>query len=191
MNTFETITAARKYAEGNDKITHIAQIEPGMPGINPYICMTCDIATIKRTLAKKPMVEIKRVIGTAADLAAERRADREAKIRANVPGLTKLKTTIDAWNYYQDSFGQMMEDEMNDGINPPQRPKTEVATIAAQYPVASAYIKADNWEMASHYAKSAAGRKAKKRIGDGEDYKKVITDMEKEWSDHTKTHMWD
>ena len=191
MNTFKTIEEAREHARGIENIVCIAEIEPGQPDINPYVCLKCSIDSIRQMLANKPMPEIKGVIREAANLADERAAAKNAKIKANIPGLDELQACVNDWDNYHEGFNQMMEDEDNDGVNPPKRPAKEVAGVAAQYPIASAYVKADNWSLASHYAKSGAGDRAKEKIINGEDYKSVIADMEKEWSDHTKAHMWD
>jgi hypothetical protein len=55
-------------------------------------------------------------------------------------------------------------------------------TLVARYPAAAAYLKAENWEAASNYAKSAAGRRARLRILAGEDYAEVMQDMKTEWT---------
>lgn len=54
--------------------------------------------------------------------------------------------------------------------------------MVGRYPMAAAYRKAQSWERASNYAKSAAGRRACQRILAGEDYAVVISEMEAEWS---------
>ena len=55
-------------------------------------------------------------------------------------------------------------------------------SVVVLYPVAAAYRKATSWERASNYRKSAAGRRAAKRILDGEDHTLVLSEMETEWS---------
>ena len=61
--------------------------------------------------------------------------------------------------------------------------RIEAAYIEAKklYPIAAAWIRADAFEAASNYAKSAAGQRAKKRIDAGEDYNGVLADMDAEW----------
>ena len=65
------------------------------------------------------------------------------------------------------------------------------AEMAAMYPIAAAYHKAESWSLAANYAKANAGRKAMNRIKAGEDHEKVIADMENEWSVHCEKHIWD
>lgn len=117
-----------------------------------------------------------------------RRKAREDKINA-IEGLTELKAAIDAEIAYGRAFDRMMEDEYNDGVNPPSKPKVSSADLRKQYPRAAAYIKAENWEYANHYAKSSAGRRAKERIINGDDYSTVLADMEAEWSAHCEEHI--
>lgn len=146
---------------------------------------------------KKHMDEIKAkkaeiMAHFAAEKAAERAAyeARQAKINA-IEGLTELTDAIEAEIAYGNAFNRMMEDEYNDGVNPPSRPKVSSVELRKQYPRAAAYIKAENWEYASHYAKCGAGRRAKERIINGEDYVTVLADMDAEWSAHCAEHMWD
>lgn len=112
------------------------------------------------------------------------RAGVKAELLRNVPGLEILKAAINAEIQYHEDFEAMMDDEFNDGVNPPSKPQTNSAEIAKQYPIAAAYLKARAWECAAHFSKSAAGRKAKNAIAEGNDYNAAIALMEKEWSDY-------
>jgi hypothetical protein len=122
---------------------------------------------------------------------AQREAEAKAKLIANVPGLDILRDALTRQEMYQVAFNRMMEDEGNDGARPPKKPTDDIATLKAQYPAAAAYLKAESWEYAGHYAKSAAGRKAKQAIADGADYTAVLAQMEAEWSAHCAEHAWD
>ena len=114
---------------------------------------------------------------------------REAKIAA-IEGLTELQNAINAELSYSKAFNRMMEDEYNDGVNPPSKPKNSSTELKQKYPRAAAYIKAENWKYANHYAKSAAGSKAVERIINGENWNIVITEMEQEFSDYCKENIW-
>lgn len=122
---------------------------------------------------------------------AKAREDAKAKLMANVPGLQILRDAISRQEAYREAFNRMMEDESNDGANPPKKPTDDIVALKAQYPAAAAYLKAESYEYASHYAKSAAGRKAKQAIADGADYTAVLAQMEAEWSAHCAEHVWD
>jgi len=124
---------------------------------------------------------------------AEEKARQEAAARlaANVPGLEILRDALARREMYGEAFARMMDDEMNDGANPPQKPVDDIAALKAQYPAAAAYLKAEAYEYASHYAKSAAGRKAKQAIADGANYGEALAQMEAEWQAHCEEHIWD
>lgn len=187
METYKTIKAAREHAKIKNIATHILEIEEAGKEETVYLCTTCSAETLRKC---KPMAEIKKIIGNAVDLSSEKREEKEAKKKLNIIGLAELEKIIVDWDWYQECLNQMMENEMNDGVNPPRRPKTEVAEIAKKYPVAAAYIKADNWSMASHYVKSIAGNKAKKTIRNGGDYKTAIIEMEETWAAHCDKNKW-
>ena len=123
--------------------------------------------------------------------AAEHRENKKQKLLVAVPGLEELRAAKNADAEYLDAFDHMMDDEYNDGVNPPRKPSVDSAAVARKYPVAAAYLKAESWEYASHHAKVAAGKTAKQRIVAGEDYKIVIDEMESEFGDYCIAHIWD
>lgn len=127
-----------------------------------------------------------------AEKAAEeaRVQERRAKIEA-IEGLKDLERCKEAWDSYHRAFDRMMSDQDNDGAHPPKRPAQTVEELVAKYPRASAYLTAQSWSGASHYAKSAAGRKALERIINGEDHEQVIAEMKAEWSAYCDEHAWD
>ena len=117
------------------------------------------------------------------------KAKREAYlIEIGVPILQAARDAED--KYYRD-FDRMMEDENNDGVNPPTKPTADLDALYKQYPVAAAYLRAKAYEYSSHYAQSAAGKTAAKKIADGGDYKAALAEMEQVWSAHVEAHVWD
>jgi len=191
MNSFKTIESAREHAKDNPKAVYIVEIEPGLENINPYICVSVDGDALRTALAQKPMPEINRVIRTVVDLRLEKMAADEAKLLCNAPGLKELEAAYNDIERYHREFDAMMENESNDGINPPKPITANPQELAKKYPIAAAYLKAERWELASHYAKSSAGKRAKEKIANGEDYNAALAEMEQEWSEHTRAHAWD
>ena len=64
----------------------------------------------------------------------------------------------------------------------PQAPNTDkIDSLKAQFPRAAAWHKADAYAQACNYAKAAAGRNARTRIENGEDYQTVIAEMDSDW----------
>lgn len=118
------------------------------------------------------------------------RIDRQAKIDA-IEGLKEIKNAIDAAQRYTRAFERMMADENNDGANPPSKPKTDVAALMTQYPVAAAYLQAESYANSSHFVQAAAGRKALERIINGEAHAEVLATMQAEWNAHLDKAMWD
>lgn len=135
--------------------------------------------------AGAPFVE-----GVIAELAAEE-AERQADLQRNVPGL-ELRTVHNDEARYRRQFEQMTADESNDGARPPEIITIRASELSKRYPIAAAYLKADDWDAASYYAKSSAGRKVKARIAAGEDYQTVlITEMQAAWWAHVRAHAFD
>jgi hypothetical protein len=86
--------------------------------------------------------------------------NRRAAVEAAIPGLAALEAAIAAEDGYLDSFNRMMDDEQNDGVNPPRRPAQSSDDLRKQYPRAALYLKAQSYSFASNDRKSTAGEKA-------------------------------
>jgi hypothetical protein len=188
MNSYRTIEEARTAAAihpKKDSIKGIAEIVPGIDGVEKYILLNCTVDYFRVALRDRPMKEIKSVVGMTVDFEAEAEA---AKI-ANIPGLAELHKAINDMERYLAERERRMNSESMSSILP-VRP-VDVAEIAAKYPVAAAYIQAEDWMCSSNDSKSAAGRRAMKRIEAGENHETVIADMEAEWSKAAMSHIWD
>lgn len=122
--------------------------------------------------------------------AEEAAAQRQAKIKA-IEGLDELYAAMNAAADYYEAFKRMMEDQDNDGAFPPKKPDVTPAEVSAKYPRAAAYVKAEKWSCAAHYAKAAAGRKAQEAIINGADHEAAIEAMEAEWTAYCNAHIWD
>ena len=117
--------------------------------------------------------------------------EKKKKLDLNVPGLEILRKAINNAGRYHDAFNEMMDDEFNDGVNPPAKPTSDINALKLQYQRAAAYITAESWENASNYMKSAVGKKAKESILEGADIEETIKCMETEWSQYCEEHMFD
>lgn len=134
---------------------------------------------------KQEIIDFIKAEEAATKKAAE---ERKAKIDA-IQGLKELQAAIYERQKYSYEFSRFIE---HDGIGkPPVKPTADIEALKAAYPRAAAYIKADNFTDAAHYAKSSAGRKAKERIINGDDPDIVIADMENEWKSYCDEHIWD
>lgn len=94
---------------------------------------------------------------------------------ANIPGLELLRKLQQEREkhlyklYKHKQAGGIGEESAN--------PLAEYKNAAEMYPVADAYLKAEAFEASHNPVKSAAGKKAKERILNGEDYQTVLNDM--------------
>lgn len=131
------------------------------------------------TKARKPEIMAYLLAKEAAQ--AQEKAEHQAKIDA-IEGLEEIRAAEIALEKYHAAFERMMEDESNDGVNPPAKPRVDIAALIAKYPRAAAYRKAESWTYSGHYAKSAAGQRAMERIENGEDHVTVLAEMADEWS---------
>ena len=112
--------------------------------------------------------EFKRALFWARIEQAGVRAQEEtAAEEAAIPGLRELRAAYDAEEKYRSDCATALEDEMRDGVNIPVAPRTDIDALAAQYPRANLYLKAEGYADASHYAKASAGRKAMTLLREG------------------------
>ena len=125
----------------------------------------------------------------AAETAAKKEM-REAKIAA-IDGLDEIKNAIYDMQAYHKAFNRMMDDEYNDGVNPPQKPQADIKFLEARYPRAAAYIQAENMSYAANDVKASAGKRAMECIINGGDYTAALADANKEWSDYCDKHLFD
>ena len=142
-----------------------------------------DLAFVK---AHKP--EIIAFINAEKEAEQKAFAERQAKIKA-IEGLEEIRAALADVEAWHSEFEASFSDVGGLGVRP--KPQYDFEAMYAQYPRAAAFLKAESFESASNYAKSSAGRKAKERIINGEDYSKAIEDMEAEWGKHCDAHIWD
>lgn len=136
-----------------------------------------------RSLKRDIIAEIKRQRAerkAAAD--AEYKVWKEktsARISA-IEGLKELRKARAAEMARHEEFSRRSEDESLSCFLQ-ERPRVNSAELAKKYPRAAAYVEAEAFSKASHYAKIAAGKAAMERILDGEDHEKVLAEM-REWN---------
>lgn len=115
-------------------------------------------------------------------------AERRRDFRAAIPGIKELEAAKEEQAIYREAFARAVDS--GDGIYP-AKPESDPVELSAQYPMATAVLRAESYSRAANYRKASAGRKAVERILDGEDWEKAISDMETEWHEAVSEHMWD
>lgn len=124
----------------------------------------------------------------AARAEADRiRAEREAR-RDAIPGVKLIEKAREEWDKWHDDTVRAIDN--GDGIRPAE-PNVNIEELKEQYPQAAALLKAESYSRSTNYAKASAGSKARERIIDGEEYTQVIAEMEQEWTNYCRKHMWD
>ena len=120
----------------------------------------------------------------------EKRAanERQHKIDS-IEGLSEIKACMDAWAKWHADFDRMVDTGRS--YMTVKKPSTEVAELRKKYPVADAYLIADKESRRQNYELATIGKNALERIINGEDYKKVLAEMEKERAAFTESHIWD
>ena len=118
------------------------------------------------------------------DRAAE---ERRAKIAA-IEGLKEIEDAENAWYAYHRAYSKAFDSEC---VRLPKRPEVSVKELKEKYPRAAAYLYVQQFSNAANYQKSGIGSKHLERIINGEDYTKVIEDMEAEWTAAANEHLWD
>lgn len=114
--------------------------------------------------------------------------ERQAKIDA-IEGLKELKAArVDLASWHKE-FEKSFDDVGGLGVR--SKPNYDLKAMSEKYPRAAAYIKADAWACAANFEKASAGRKAKERIINGEEPALVLREMEKEWDEACRSHIWD
>lgn len=102
------------------------------------------------------------------------------------PGMEKLLEAREGETTYQENFSKMMEDENNDGVNPPQYPKITYADAKKLYPAAHAYIIILSYSDAdpsskAGFEKRCCGGKAIAKLTDKCDVVKIKNEMVEEY----------
>lgn len=120
----------------------------------------------------------------------EKRAanERQHKIDS-IEGLSEIKACMDAWAKWHADFDRMVDTGRS--YMTVKKPSTEVAELRKKYPVADAYLIADKESRRQNYELATIGKNALERIINGDDYKKVLAEMEKERAAFTESHIWD
>ena len=126
--------------------------------------------------------------GRTVILYSEHAANQAAALEAACPGVAALSKAREAEDAAYEAMRRAIE--RGDGRMPAPYTGPKSADLAAQYPRAAAYLNAEGYESASHFAKSAAGKKAKTRLLAGEDHQIVVSEMDAEWLAAAEQSVW-
>lgn len=119
----------------------------------------------------------------------QRAAEERQKKIDSIEGLRTLQSALNDMEKWHDEFHKSFEDVGGLGVRP--KPQYDIEELKRQYPGAAAYLLAESWMYSDHDVKSDAGRKAKEKIINGEDYNAAIQTMKEEWQQYVQEHMMD
>lgn len=107
---------------------------------------------------------------------------------SDIEGLTHLRAALHERERYHYQFERMMEDEDNDGVNPPRPVTTDLDSLKVKFPRAWAYIRAEDMSLAANDSKASEGKRAVQEIlaGAGPE---ALSAAEKRWSDYATEHV--
>lgn len=146
---------------------------------------------------KLPAAELEEIKSRKPEIVEElrrRKAEHDAaleaykrKLDALYPGIEAIEAARGAVRDWHRRFNDSFEkgNYGGEGVGAPP-PKDAVKLACEQYPREAAYLRAYDWSTAAHYIKAAAGKRAKERILNGEDYDAALADMEAEWDAYCK-----
>lgn len=137
--------------------------------------------------SKKP--EILQYLHGVKEQKARAERDRQAKIDA-IHGLAELRAAIEDLNSWHREYSENIHSGAS-GVGLRAKPQYDLDAMREKYPRAAAYLKACEMASAANCAKAAAGKKARERIINGEDYAQALADAEKEWDAYVTEHAWD
>lgn len=139
-----------------------------------------------------PAAELEQITSRKPEIVEElrrRKAEHDAalaeykrKLDALSPGIEAIEAAQAAVRDWHRRFNDSFEhgNYGGEGVGAPP-PKDAVKLACEQYPREAAYLRAHEWSGAAHFVKAAAGKRAKDRILNGEDYAAALADMEAEW----------
>lgn len=109
------------------------------------------------------------------------KAQKEAFAR-NVPGLQELRSAID----YDEKQVYLFRKSVEKGTGIMRGAPTSNTASAARkkYPIAAAYLTAEAYSNARHYAKSSFGKEAMNEIKKGKNAAAAIKKMKKKWGEY-------
>ncbi len=129
-------------------------------------------------------LEGKPELQAAAAEIQQAKVDKAAKKKAALPNLSeieKISGALENAHYAYQSKSEYGYPHKEAAALKAAEEAMEAAR--ARYPAEAAYLKAKSYTESHNIDKNIAGRKALEAISSGEDYKKAIEEMEKEWSD--------
>lgn len=102
-----------------------------------------------------------------------------------IEGLKEIIITQGKWIEWIKAMDSQAHGEH---VNLPPHPEQGVLSLCQKYPKAYTYLVLYDYATSEHPGRAAAGQKAMHRFLLGEDYERVLTDMEHDWEAYCEEH---
>lgn len=103
----------------------------------------------------------------------------EYQVKPPIEGIDEIKAAELAWACYDQGRKDYWKGLRDDC---PPVPLEGVSDVAAKYPRAAAYLKAERWAQSENIKRAAFGQQAMGRILAGDDPDWVLDEMRKSWA---------
>lgn len=129
------------------------------------------------------------LIGQVAATLEETR-QRDSKIAA-IPGLQEIRDAQADLARWKREWDASFEGEGGGGVGVRKRPEYDLAAMCKAYPLAAAYLEAEEFSHSYNDVKSSAGSAALEALLDGADPAETMKTMRDKWSTYANVHAWD
>lgn len=117
------------------------------------------------------------------------REERKAKIDA-IEGLKEIRAALEDLSAWDREFEKSFENCGGFGVR--KKPEYDLDGLFKNYPIAYAYLKAEENAYSNNYEIAAIGHKALETIiNDPQNYENAIAEMKREISEFVKRHVFD
>ena len=153
---------------------------------NVSLCRADDAQPIIR--AAKPEIMAVLLERRAAE---ERAAEEKAAKIAAIPGLQEIQAAQADLARWQQEWDDSFEGEGGGGVGVREKPEYDLPALCRAYPLAAAYLEAEEFSLSYNYTKASAGRDALDALLDGADPAQTLKSMRAKWAAYVNEHAWD
>lgn len=153
---------------------------------NRGLCIADDALPAIR--AAKP--EIYAILMGQVAATLEEARQRDAKIAA-IPGLQEIRDAQADLARWKREWNASFDGEGGGGVGVRKRPDYDLPAMYKAYPLAAAYLEAEEFSLSYNDAKSSAGSAALEALLNGADPTETLEAMRSKWSAYANAHAWD
>lgn len=103
----------------------------------------------------------------------------EYRLDPPIEGLAALRKALHDWDVYHYRSAKYLQGDIHEL---PVPPTASIGHLKKLFPVAAAYVKADDWASSASFIKARLGRRACEQIAAGEDHDEALKKMEADYA---------